>query len=61
SDAGARALGLAGYGLHVGAPADFVTLDAVHVPEAVVAVPKNRDAYKSGKRIVMNGKLARIG
>ncbi len=61
TDAGARALGLAGYGLHVGAPADFVTLDAAHVPEAVVAVPKNRDAYKSGKRIVMNGKLARIG
>ncbi len=61
TNAGARALGLASYGLHVGAPADFVTLDAVHVPEAVVAVPKNRDVYKSGKRIVSGGKLAQRG
>ncbi len=55
--AGARALGLADYGLHVGAHAEFVTLDARHVPEAVVAVPKRRSVYKAGRCIARDGRL----
>lgn len=46
--AGAKALGIANYGLHVGAPADFVTLRATHIQEAVVAVPMGRSAYRGG-------------
>lgn len=51
TEAGARALGLSDYGLRVGATADFVTLAAEHVPEAVVSVPKPRTVYKAGKRL----------
>ena len=57
--AGARALGHAPYGLEVGAPADFVTLDAQHIPEAVVAVPRNRKVFKACRLIAENGKLLR--
>src|SRR5690606_20344455 len=35
----ARALGIEGYGLAPGAQADFVVLEAEHVPQAVVARP----------------------
>lgn len=59
TEAGARALGLEGYGLRVGAKADFVTLKAEHTPEAVVAVPRDRDVYKGGRRVVASGKLLR--
>ncbi|OJY10257.1 MAG: cytosine deaminase [Rhizobiales bacterium 62-47] len=55
--AGAKALGIANYGLTVGAPADFVTLHAAHVPEAVVGVPKPRSVYKAGKCIARDGAL----
>jgi cytosine deaminase len=57
--AGAKALGIADYGLHVGAPADFVTLRAAHVPEAVVAVPKGRSVYRAGVCIVRDDVLLR--
>lgn len=57
--AGASALGIENYGLKVGAAADFVTLRASHVAEAVVAVPKNRSVYKAGKCIVRDGALLR--
>ena len=46
--AGAKALRLEGYGLHVGARADFVTLNAAHIQEAVVARPSGRSVYKGG-------------
>ncbi len=46
--AGAKALRLDGYGLHVGAKADFVTLNAAHIQEAVVARPSGRSVYKGG-------------
>ncbi|WP_431015129.1 amidohydrolase family protein [Bradyrhizobium pachyrhizi] len=46
--AGAKALRLEDYGLHVGAKADFVTLNAVHIQEAVVARPSGRSVYKGG-------------
>lgn len=57
TEAGAKALRLEGYGLRVGAKADFVTLDAEHVPEAVVAVPHGRSVYKEGKLVAVNGKV----
>ncbi|CDX27183.1 Cytosine deaminase [Mesorhizobium sp. ORS 3324] len=57
SHAGAKALGLEGYGIAVGAKADFVTLRAEHVPEAVVAVPKPRTVYRAGKAIAKDGAM----
>ncbi|MET0719924.1 MAG: amidohydrolase, partial [Tardiphaga sp.] len=50
--AGAKALRLEGYGLRVGAKADFVTLDAEHIPIAVVDVPGKRSVYKNGRCVV---------
>ncbi|MCP3407782.1 amidohydrolase family protein [Bradyrhizobium sp. CCGB01] len=55
--AGAKALRLEGYGLRLGAKADFVTLHAEHVPEAVVAVPQGRSVYKEGRLVALNGKI----
>ncbi|TRD02179.1 amidohydrolase family protein [Mesorhizobium sp. WSM4305] len=55
--AGARALGLADYGIAVGAKADFVAMPAQHVPEAVVAVPKDRTVYRRGKAVARHGKV----
>jgi len=55
--AGAKALRLEGYGLQLGAKADFVTLNAEHVPEAVVAVPQGRSVYKEGRLVALNGKI----
>jgi cytosine deaminase len=57
--AGAKALRLEGYGIEVGARADFTTLDAEHVPQAVVGVPKNRRVYKAGRLVAENGKVLR--
>jgi cytosine deaminase len=59
TEAGAKALRLEGYGITVGSRADFVTLAADHVPEAVVAVPKGRSVYKAGKLIAQNGAVIR--
>jgi cytosine deaminase len=52
---GAKALGLGGDGLTAGAKADFVALQAAHIPEAVVAVPKNRAVYKAGRCVARDG------
>ncbi len=57
--AGAKALGIANYGLRVGARADFVTLRAAHIPEAVVAVPKGRAVYRGGVCTVRDDMLVR--
>lgn len=51
----ARALGVDGYGLDKGCLADFVTLDARHVQEAVVARPARRSVYKAGQLVAGNG------
>lgn len=59
TSAGAKALGLEGYGIAIGARADFVTLAAEHVPEAVVAVPKGRRVFKAGRLVAENGMLVR--
>lgn len=55
TEAGAKALGLVDYGLRRNASADFVTLNAEHIPEAIVSVPKNRSVYKAGKCVVRQG------
>ncbi|OAF10055.1 cytosine deaminase [Bradyrhizobium centrolobii] len=57
TQAGAKALRLEDYGLRVGAKADFVTLNAEHVPEAVVGPPQARSVYKEGKLVASNGKI----
>jgi cytosine deaminase len=57
--ASAKALGLEGYGIAIGAKADFVTLDAEHVPEALVAVPKGRRVFKGGRLVAENGTVIR--
>jgi len=57
TSSGAKALRLEGYGLHVGAKADFVTLNAEHVPEAVVAVPQGRAVYKAGMLVALDGRV----
>jgi cytosine deaminase len=41
----------------VGAKADFVVLEAEHVAQAVVEVPKQRSVYKGGQLVARNGKL----
>ncbi|TPN82012.1 amidohydrolase family protein [Mesorhizobium sp. CU2] len=61
SNAGAKALGLEGYGIAVGAKADFVALEARHVPEAVVAVPKHRAVYRAGREVARGGEVRPIG
>lgn len=57
--AGAKALRLADFGLAVGAKADFVTLQAAHVPEAVVSVPKQRKVFKAGRLVAEDGRVLR--
>lgn len=57
TEAGAKALRVESYGLRVGAKADFVTLNAAHIPEAVVAVPQGRSVYKEGKLVAVDGKV----
>jgi cytosine deaminase len=57
TEAGAKALRLDGYGIAVGAKADFVTFAARHVPEAVVAVPRSRSVYKGGRLVARDGQL----
>jgi len=57
--AGAKALRLEGYGIAVGAAADFVAMQAEHVPEAVVAVPRARTVYRWGRAVAKDGKMAR--
>ena len=56
---GAKALRLEGYGLRVGAKADFVTLNAEHIPEAVVGVPQGRCRYKEGMLVACDGTVCR--
>ena len=48
----ARALGLSGYGLAVGAPADLVVLDTRHPQEIVTAPPTRLATFKAGRLIV---------
>ena len=45
------------YGLRVGALADLVVVDAVHVPEAVVARPPRRYVFRHGRLVARDGEL----
>lgn len=53
----ARVLGLADYGVHVGAHADLVVVDARNVPEAVVARPRRRHVFKRGRLVARDGRF----
>lgn len=56
---GAKALRLEGYGIEAGAKADFVALEADHVPQAVVAVPGNRRVFREGRLVAEAGRVLR--
>ncbi len=53
----ARVLGLAGYGLAAGGPADFVVVDAATVAEAVATRPRRKLVVKAGRVIARDGVL----
>jgi cytosine deaminase len=52
-------LRLEGYGIEVGAKADFVSLAADHVPEAVIAFPTRHKVFKQGRLVSENGRVKR--
>jgi cytosine deaminase len=54
---GARALGLASYGLQPGAPADLVVVAAATPAEAVVTRPARRFVLKGGRIVARDGRL----
>lgn len=45
------------YGLAVGAPADFMILEAETVTSAIMDAPLDRDVYKAGKLVASAGEL----
>jgi len=47
----AKALRIEDYGIKVGGRADFVTLAAANIPEAVVSLPRARRVFKLGRLI----------
>jgi len=53
--AGARALGIGDYGLQVGATANFFTLCATCIPEAVAAHPQRHLVFHQGKVVAAHG------
>jgi cytosine deaminase len=55
--AGARVLGLTDYGLQVGGPADFVTVKATTLAEAVATRKRRSLVVKSGRIIAKDGGL----
>jgi cytosine/creatinine deaminase len=57
SASAASALRIPEYGLSEGAPANFIAIEAQHIPEAVVARPTRRSVYHAGRQIVQDGRL----
>ncbi len=57
----AQVLGLGINGLEVGAPADFVLVNARGVPEAVVARPEGRKVFKRGRQVASDGRYLGTG
>lgn len=55
--AGARMLGLADYGLRVGGPADFVTVEASTLAEAVATRKRRSLVVKAGRIVAKDGVL----
>ncbi|MGC2940381.1 MULTISPECIES: amidohydrolase family protein [unclassified Brevibacterium] len=61
---GSALIGDSRFGLGVGAPADFVLVDADTVTSAVMDCPPDRDVFKAGRLIASGGELiggARLG
>ncbi|MBB3945118.1 cytosine deaminase [Rhizobium skierniewicense] len=55
----AKALRIEEYGIYVGAKADFVTLAAGNIPEAVVSFPRGRKVFKAGKLVAEGNQVIR--
>jgi cytosine/creatinine deaminase len=55
--AAASALGIPGYGLTPGAPANFIALQARNIQEAVVSRPPKRSVYREGRLIARDGQV----
>jgi cytosine deaminase len=55
----AKALRIEEYGIYVGAKADFVTLAAGNIPEAVVSFPRGRKVFKAGKLVAEANQIIR--
>ena len=55
--AGARMLGLSDYGFRVGGPADFVTVEATTLAEAVATRKRRSLVVKSGRIVAQDGVL----
>jgi len=55
--AAARVLGIAGYGIAVGGPADFVIVDAGSIAESVAARPRRKLVIKAGRVVARDGAL----
>ncbi len=58
SAAAAGVLGIADYGVSVGAAADFVVVDAGSVPEAVATRPRRKLVIKAGRVVARDGAFA---
>jgi cytosine deaminase len=57
TEAAARVLGLAGYGIKVGGSADFVAVEAETLAEAVAARPRRKWVMKAGRIVARDGVL----
>ena len=57
TEAAARVLGLAGYGIKVGGPADFVAVEAETLAEAVATRPRRKWVMKAGRIVARDGVL----
>jgi cytosine/creatinine deaminase len=58
---GARALGLANYGIEVGKPADFIYLDAENTGDALALRPLSRSVVSRGRIVASGGKCLASG
>ena len=54
---GARTIGIADYGLHPGARADFVLVRAETVQEAIASRPQARHVFKNGVPVASDGAI----
>jgi cytosine/creatinine deaminase len=52
---GARALGMAEYGIAPGSPASFFTLPAENIPEAIAQHPPRRLVFFAGRLVARDG------
>ena len=57
TEAAADVLGLEGYGLAAGGPADFVVVEAGSLAEAVATRPRRKLVIKAGRIVAKDGVL----